>query len=114
MVLSAFNPRTQEAEAGGSLWVQGQPGLQSSLEDNQWCYTERFCLEKPKKKVRFDWSNEILLHPSSQIGICATKLEKIAEARMCPFWSLKAQLTICLFNAWTISGKGRERTNPLL
>ena len=50
MVLSAFNPRTQEAEAGGSLWVQGQPGLQSSLEDNQWCYTERFCLEKPKKK----------------------------------------------------------------
>ena len=28
MVALAFNPSTQETEASGSLWVQGQPGLQ--------------------------------------------------------------------------------------
>ena len=28
LVVQAFNPRTLEAEAGGSLWVWGQPGLQ--------------------------------------------------------------------------------------
>ena len=28
MVALAFNPRTREAEAGGSLWNRGQPGLQ--------------------------------------------------------------------------------------
>jgi hypothetical protein len=38
----AFNPRTQEAEAGTSLF-QGQPGLQSEFQDRQG-YTERLCL----------------------------------------------------------------------
>ena len=28
MVVPAFSSSTQEAEAGGSLWVQGPPGLQ--------------------------------------------------------------------------------------
>jgi hypothetical protein len=27
--MHSFNPSTQEAEAGWSLWVRGQPGLQS-------------------------------------------------------------------------------------
>ena len=35
MLANAFNPSTLEAEAGGSLWVQGQPGLQSKLWDSQ-------------------------------------------------------------------------------
>ena len=39
----AFNPSTREAEAGGSLWVWGQPGLQSA--DNQ-DYTKKPCLKK--------------------------------------------------------------------
>ena len=30
-----FNPSTQEAEAGGFLWVPGEPGLQIQLQDNQ-------------------------------------------------------------------------------
>jgi hypothetical protein len=29
VVEHTFNARTQEVEAGGSLWVQGQPGLQN-------------------------------------------------------------------------------------
>jgi hypothetical protein len=35
MVASAFNPSTPETEVGGSLWVQGQPGLQGEIWDSQ-------------------------------------------------------------------------------
>jgi hypothetical protein len=31
------------------FWVRGQPGLQSKLQDSQG-YTEKPCLEKPKKQ----------------------------------------------------------------
>jgi len=31
------------------VWVQGQPGLQSEFQDSQG-YTEKHCLEKPKRK----------------------------------------------------------------
>jgi hypothetical protein len=41
-VAHAFDPSTQEAEAG-------QPGLQSECQDSQG-YTENPCLKKPKKK----------------------------------------------------------------
>jgi hypothetical protein len=34
MVAQDFNPSTWEAEAGESLWVQGQLGLQSELQDS--------------------------------------------------------------------------------
>jgi hypothetical protein len=37
MVVHAFNPSTQEEEAGG---FQGQPGLQSEFQDSQG-YTEK-------------------------------------------------------------------------
>ena len=39
VVVHTFNPSTPEAEAGGSLGVQGQPGLQSELQDSQGCET---------------------------------------------------------------------------
>jgi hypothetical protein len=42
----AFNPTTQEAEAGR---VQGQPALQSDFPGQPRVYTERPCLEKTKK-----------------------------------------------------------------
>ena len=35
MVAHTFNPSTQKAEAGGSLWIQGQPGLQSEIQEGQ-------------------------------------------------------------------------------
>jgi hypothetical protein len=33
------------------FWVRGQPGLQSEFQDSQ-SYTEKPCLEKPKKKKK--------------------------------------------------------------
>jgi hypothetical protein len=38
-MVHAFNPSTWEAEAGGSLWIQDQPVLQSKFQDSQ-SYTE--------------------------------------------------------------------------
>jgi hypothetical protein len=49
VVAHAFNPSTREAEAGGFLSSRPAPGLQSEFQDSQG-YTEKPCLEKPKKK----------------------------------------------------------------
>ena len=35
MEAHSFNPNTREAEAGGSLWIWSQPGLQSMFQDSQ-------------------------------------------------------------------------------
>jgi hypothetical protein len=35
VVVQAFDPSTQEAEAGRSLWVLSQPGLQCKFQDSQ-------------------------------------------------------------------------------
>jgi hypothetical protein len=35
MVVDTLNSSTQEVEACGYLWVQGQPGLQSEFQDSQ-------------------------------------------------------------------------------
>lgn len=40
IVSHAFNPSTREAEAGGSLWLQSQPGLHGNLPKHQ-DYIER-------------------------------------------------------------------------
>jgi hypothetical protein len=43
VVMHTFSPITWEAEAGRSLWVQSQPGLQSEFQNSQG-YTEKPCL----------------------------------------------------------------------
>jgi hypothetical protein len=49
-VVYNFNAGTRETEAGTSLWVQGQPGLQSEFLDSQGQdYTEKPCLKQNKK-----------------------------------------------------------------
>ena len=45
----AFNLNTQEAETDGSLWVWGQPSLQSRLQDSQGDI-ENIVLENQKEK----------------------------------------------------------------
>jgi hypothetical protein len=47
MVAHAFNPSTQEAEAGGFL--SSRPAWSTEFQDNQG-YTEKPCLENQKKK----------------------------------------------------------------
>ena len=50
LVAHAFNPSTPEAEAGGSLSDLHQPGIQSKCQYRLQSYTEKPCLEIPKKK----------------------------------------------------------------
>ena len=50
VVVFTFNSSTWKAEAGGSLWGQGQPGLCSEFQNSQG-YVERPCL-KDKRKWR--------------------------------------------------------------
>jgi hypothetical protein len=47
VVAHTYNPRTQEAEADGSLRVQGQPVLQSEFQDSQ-SYIKKLDLENKK------------------------------------------------------------------
>ena len=56
--MHVFNPITQEAEAGRSLWVWGQHDLQREFQGSQ-DYPEKPCLEKPNqnKTKRPDRSN---------------------------------------------------------
>jgi hypothetical protein len=57
VVAHTFNPSTWEAEAGGFLSFQGQPGLQSEFQDSQG-YTEKPCLGKPKNKQNKQKKND--------------------------------------------------------
>ena len=48
MVAHTFDPNTWEAEAGGFLWIRGQPGLQSEVQNNQ-DYTEKLSQNASKQ-----------------------------------------------------------------
>ena len=48
VVVNTFN---WEAEAGGSLWVQDQPGLQSKSQDRHQSYRETLSHGEKKKKA---------------------------------------------------------------
>ena len=51
MVAHTFNSSTQEAVAGESLWIQGQPGLQSKFQDRRG-YAVILCFEKQTNKQK--------------------------------------------------------------
>ena len=48
VAVRAFNPSTQEAEAGGTLLVKGQPGLQRVFQNRLQSYTEKLCLKNKR------------------------------------------------------------------
>ena len=53
VVVHAFNPNTQEVEAGRSLWVQGQPGLQELVPEQALKLQKNpFLKNKPIKQAR--------------------------------------------------------------
>ena len=63
-----FNPSTQEPEKDGSLWVWGQPGLQSDLQNSQG-YTEKPCFKKQNKTKKcedYTWSGQYFLVAGEQ------------------------------------------------
>jgi hypothetical protein len=51
VVAHAFNPSTQDAEAGGFLSSRPAWSTKREFQDSQG-YTEKPCLEKPKKKKK--------------------------------------------------------------
>jgi hypothetical protein len=57
VVAHAFNPTTQETEAGRFLSLRANSGLQSEFQDSQG-YTEKPCLEKTKKKKKKERNKE--------------------------------------------------------
>ena len=54
MVAYTFNPSTQEAEAGGSLGIGGQPGPHSKIQDGQGYIIETFS----QKQLLLPWGGE--------------------------------------------------------
>ena len=50
VVVHVFNPSTQEAGAGRSLWVRDQSGLQGEFQDSQSYYTKKPCLEERERE----------------------------------------------------------------
>ena len=54
MVVHAFTPSTHEADAGLFLWILGQPGLQSKLQDSQ-SHKEKPCLKNNLKEKMVEY-----------------------------------------------------------
>jgi hypothetical protein len=48
IVVHDFYPSTLEAEAGGSVYIQDQPGLQTMFQDRKGCCTEKTYLKISK------------------------------------------------------------------
>jgi hypothetical protein len=61
IVVHTFNLRTWEAEVGGSLWLLGQPGLQSVTEQSG--YTEKPYLNKQTNKQTNQPTNQKKIPP---------------------------------------------------
>lgn len=54
VVVHSSNSTTRHAEAGWSLWVSGQPGLQSEHHDNQ-DYTGKPCHENKQAGKQYNF-----------------------------------------------------------
>ena len=99
----AFNLSTQEAEAGTSLWVQGQSGLQNEFQDSQG-YKKQPCLDtlpRPPKKgqVYFRaYINELntQLVPFFKYPAYLEKKSKFFNLRFL-FYNLFIRLYLCTF-----------------
>ena len=57
VVLHTFNPRTQEAEGGRSLWVQGQPGLYGETLSQK---KKKPTQQQKEKKRKHDFQIDLL------------------------------------------------------
>lgn len=61
VVIHIYNLNIQEAEAGGALDLEGQPGLHNEFQNNQ-SYSMKFCLKtkyQKKPKQIYDSKTEL-------------------------------------------------------
>jgi hypothetical protein len=68
MVLHAFNPSTQEAEAGGSVQAQGNPDLQREFQHCQ-VYTRKRNLKQTNQNKPTSTKNLI-----GTLGVCGAEI----------------------------------------
>ena len=61
--VGGLNPSTREAKAGESLWVRGQPGLQSKFQDRVQSYRETLSRGEKKISNSGEWG---WVHPAGQ------------------------------------------------
>jgi hypothetical protein len=66
MVAHTFNPSTPEAEAGGSLRMWGQPGLQNEFQDSQG-WAEKPHLKKQNTKQTIQQTKMVWGFKSSEV-----------------------------------------------
>ena len=52
VMMHTLSPSTQEAEADRSLWIRGQPGVQSEFQDSQ-NYTEEPYLGAERVEIKW-------------------------------------------------------------
>ena len=62
----AVSSSTQEAEAKGSVWVQGQPGLQNGLQDSHAMYKDDVSKTKQTNKQKTKQTRKIDHKPKYQ------------------------------------------------
>ena len=93
---------TPEAEAGGSLGVQGQPGLQSKFQDSQGCYSEKSCVKQQQQQQQQNVFPRQGLQPRS-----------LASSSTCNLVSPSFSLFVCfvLFLSEGVDSKHTQCTN---
>lgn len=69
MVVCFFNSRTQEAKAGGVLWVQGQQGLHREFPDSQDCIV-KLCLQNKANPYKLKVKITLKSHVCKYIYKC--------------------------------------------
>jgi hypothetical protein len=104
VVACAVNPSTWEAEAGGSLSLR--PAWSTEWVQDSQGYTEKLCLEKPKKKKkkeRFVYQcYTVILNYISFWNVCKRELGTSFMYLLCFIWrvvlieiSLKIMVWVC-------------------
>lgn len=85
MVVHTFNTSAREAEVGGSLWIRGQPGIQSKFKN----YKENHCL-KNKTKQNIVTPSRLLdtvgSYISKNVWVLQTELDGLKRKKRIQSW----------------------------
>ena len=107
VVAHTFNPSTQEAEAGESLWVQGQPGLQKWVP-GQAPKLQRNPVSKKQNKNK---TRHYGIHVKSVMPalvdfffycVCMMWLYVSATHMLWCTYEIRGQVSVLFFPAWVL------------